>query len=150
MPVTRVCLSLLAIGVASPTQNVVRSKESAALIVFRLSFALLQSRMARRPDSEKHEKLTQKDLGELRYNLAHLSVSTPEPLQFRKDRVRVAVEHRAPAAATFLERARVFEPLSPGGSTLRQTNAIRWAEGPVKAPLFLPNLPNLRVNQRQT
>ena len=30
--------------------------------------------MARRPDSEKHEKLTQKDLDELRYNLAHLSV----------------------------------------------------------------------------
>jgi len=30
--------------------------------------------MARRPDTEKHEKLTQKDLDELRYNLAHLSV----------------------------------------------------------------------------
>src|SRR5262249_16350329 len=27
----------------------------------------------RRPDSEKHEKLTQKDLDEPRYNLAHLS-----------------------------------------------------------------------------
>jgi hypothetical protein len=37
-------------------------------------FAMLQSRMARRPDSEKHEKLTQKDLDELRYNLTHLSV----------------------------------------------------------------------------
>jgi len=30
--------------------------------------------MARRPDSDKHEKLTQKDLDELRYNLVHLSV----------------------------------------------------------------------------
>ena len=30
--------------------------------------------MARRPDSGGHEKLTQKDLDELRYNLAHLSV----------------------------------------------------------------------------
>ena len=30
--------------------------------------------MARRPDSEIPEKLTQKDLDELRYNLAHLSV----------------------------------------------------------------------------
>jgi hypothetical protein len=30
--------------------------------------------MARRPDSEKHEQLTQKDLEELRHNLAHLSI----------------------------------------------------------------------------
>lgn len=30
--------------------------------------------MARRPDSEKQEKLSQKDLDELRHNLAHLSV----------------------------------------------------------------------------
>ena len=30
--------------------------------------------MARRPDSEKHEQLSQNDLEELRYNLAHLSV----------------------------------------------------------------------------
>jgi len=30
--------------------------------------------MARHPDWEKPEKLTQKDLDELRYNLAHLSV----------------------------------------------------------------------------
>ena len=29
--------------------------------------------MARRPDSEKPEKLTHKDLDELRHNLAHLS-----------------------------------------------------------------------------
>ena len=30
--------------------------------------------MSRRPDSEKHEQLSQKDLEELRYYLAHLSV----------------------------------------------------------------------------
>jgi len=30
--------------------------------------------MARRPDAEKPEIYTQKDLDELRYNLAHLSV----------------------------------------------------------------------------
>ena len=30
--------------------------------------------MARRPDPEKPEIFTQKDLDELRYNLAHLSV----------------------------------------------------------------------------
>jgi len=30
--------------------------------------------MARRPDPKKDEKLTEKDLDELRYNLAHLSV----------------------------------------------------------------------------
>lgn len=38
-------------------------------------FAMLEwTGMARHPDWEKPEKLTQKDLDELRYNLAHLSV----------------------------------------------------------------------------
>lgn len=41
---------------------------------FRPLFAMLECRMVRRPDSSKPEKRTQKDLDELRYNLAHLSV----------------------------------------------------------------------------
>jgi hypothetical protein len=43
-------------------------------VQFAVSSPCYNPRMARRPDSEKHEKLTQKDLDELRYNLAHLSV----------------------------------------------------------------------------
>jgi hypothetical protein len=44
-------------------------------LLFRPLFAHAKiPRMARRPDSEKPEIFTQKDLHELRYNLAHLSV----------------------------------------------------------------------------
>ena len=54
-------------------ERIVVSEKPRAQVSLFLRHATI-GRMARRPDTEKHEKLTQKDLDELRYNLAHLGV----------------------------------------------------------------------------
>jgi len=53
--------------------------------------------MARRPDSEKPENLTQKDLDELRHNLAHLSVDAVRRFYDRAHEDCRMMYHRPPS-----------------------------------------------------
>jgi hypothetical protein len=67
--------------------------------------------MARRPDREKEEILSEKDLKELRYNLAHLSVSAVQEFYERAYQDCRLVYNRLPSPRKMQTLVQVWKQL---------------------------------------